>query len=267
MILIDKVSLHHGDTCVLNEVSLSIPKGGVTALIGPNGAGKSSLLSQIARLQPLQTGTIHVDGLDVASTPGKELARKLAILRQDNQVGSRLTVRELVGFGRFPHNRGHQSDADRKLILQALDLFSLSELSDRYLETLSGGQRQRALVAMAFCQGTDYLLLDEPLNNLDMFFARELMQTLRMIADRDGKTIVIVLHDINYASGFADRIVAMSKGRVVADGTPQALMTSEALETIYGFRIEVADVGSQRVALPFLVRPMSPQAQQTLSCG
>lgn len=252
MILIDKVSLHRGATRILNDVSISIPKGGVTALIGPNGAGKSSLLSLIARIQPLQKGSVHVDGLDVTSAPSKELARKLAILRQDNQVGSRLTVRELVGFGRFPHNRGHQSETDRKLISEALDLFSLSELSGRYLETLSGGQRQRALVAMAFCQETDYLLLDEPLNNLDMFFARELMQTLRMIADRDGKTIVIVLHDINYASGFADRIIAMSEGSVVVDGTPQALMTSDMLEKIYGFHINVTDVGNQRVALPFM---------------
>jgi iron complex transport system ATP-binding protein len=255
MIRIDHVSLQYGAARILKDVSLTIPKGGITALIGPNGAGKSSLLGLIARLQPLQTGSISVDDLSVASTPSSELAKKLAILRQDNQVASRLTVKELVGFGRFPHNRGHQTRADRQMVEEALQLFDLSDLSGRFLETLSGGQRQRALVAMAFCQDTDYLLLDEPLNNLDMYFARELMQSLRKIADQDRKTIIIVLHDINYASGFADRMIAMRAGEIVADGAPQALMTSETLEAIYGFAIPVAQVGEQRIAMPFMAEP------------
>lgn len=255
MIRIDHVSLQYGAARILKNVSLTIPKGGITALIGPNGAGKSSLLALIARLQPLQTGSISVDDLSIASTPSRELARKLAILRQDNQVASRLTVKELVGFGRFPHNRGHQTPADRQMVEEALQLFDLSDLSGRFLETLSGGQRQRALVAMAFCQDTDYLLLDEPLNNLDMYFARELMRSLRKIADQDRKTIVIVLHDINYASGFADRMIAMRKGEIVADGAPQELMTPETLETIYGFAIPVAQVGQQRIAMPFMAEP------------
>ncbi|MGV1754549.1 iron ABC transporter ATP-binding protein [Agrobacterium sp. CG674] len=255
MIRIDHVSLQYGAARILKDVSLTIPKGGITALIGPNGAGKSSLLGLIARLQPLQTGSISVDNLSVVSTPSSELAKKLAILRQDNQVASRLTVKELVGFGRFPHNRGHQTQADHQMVEEALQLFDLSDLSGRFLETLSGGQRQRALVAMAFCQDTDYLLLDEPLNNLDMYFARELMQSLRKIADQDRKTIIIVLHDINYASGFADRMIAMRAGEIVADGAPQALMTSETLEAIYGFGIPVAQVGQQRIAMPFMAEP------------
>lgn len=255
MIRIDHVSLQYGAARILKDVSLTIPKGGMTALIGPNGAGKSSLLGLIARLQPLQTGSISIDDLPIASTPSMELAKKLAILRQDNQVASRLTVKELVGFGRFPHNRGHQTQKDREMIEKALQLFDLSDLSGRFLETLSGGQRQRALVAMAFCQDTDYLLLDEPLNNLDMYFARELMQSLRKIADQDRKTIIIVLHDINYASGFADRMIAMRAGEIVADGAPQALMTSETLEAIYGFAIPVAQVGEQRIAMPFMAEP------------
>lgn len=255
MIRIDHVSLQYGAARILKDVSLTIPKGGITALIGPNGAGKSSLLGLIARLQPLQTGSINVDNLSVTSTPSGELAKKLAILRQDNQVASRLTVKELVGFGRFPHNRGHQTQEDRAMIEEALQLFDLSDLSGRFLETLSGGQRQRALVAMAFCQDTDYLLLDEPLNNLDMYFARELMQSLRKIADQDRKTIIIVLHDINYASGFADRMIAMRAGEIVADGAPQALMTSETLEAIYGFAIPVAQIGEQRIAMPFMAEP------------
>ncbi|WJH37882.1 ATP-binding cassette domain-containing protein (plasmid) [Aliirhizobium terrae] len=251
MIKIDGVSLAYGETMILSDISVTIPKGGVTALIGPNGAGKSSLLALVARLQPLQSGTITMDGLSVASTPGKVLAKKMAILRQDNHVGSRLTVHELVGFGRFPHSRGHLTAEDRAIIEEALTLFDLADLSGRFLETLSGGQRQRALVAMAYCQDTDYLLLDEPLNNLDMYFARDLMRSLRRIADERGKTIVIVLHDINYAGSFADRILAMRNGRIVADGAPDELITTDMLKTIYGFDIPVTRIDGQPVALPF----------------
>lgn len=251
MIEIDGVSLAYDGTNILSDISVTIPKGGVTALIGPNGAGKSSLLALIARLQPLQSGTITTDGLPVASTPGKVLAKKMAILRQDNHLGSRLTVRELVGFGRFPHSRGHLTAEDRKVIDEALMLFDLADLSGRFLETLSGGQRQRALVAMAYCQDTDYLLLDEPLNNLDMYFARDLMRSLRRIADERGKTIVIVLHDINYAGSFADRILAMRNGRIAADGRPDELITTDMLNTIYGFDIPVTTIDGRPVALPF----------------
>lgn len=251
MIRIENVSLAYGRSKVLHDVSLTIPGGGITALIGPNGAGKSSLLGLVARLQPLSAGTITIDGLDVGATDGRTLARKLAVLRQDNHVASRLTVRELVGFGRFPHSRGHVTDDDRRIIDEAMALFGLQDLSTRFIETLSGGQRQRAFVAMAYCQYTDYLLLDEPLNNLDMYFARDLMQSLRQIADRHGRTIVIVLHDINYAGRFADRIVAMKNGRIVADGPPGEIIAQDTLREIYGFDIPVVTIDRRPVALPF----------------
>jgi iron complex transport system ATP-binding protein len=251
MIKIDRVSLAYGGANILSDISVTIPKGGITALIGPNGAGKSSLLALTARLQPLQSGTITIDGLAVASTPGKLLAKNMAILRQDNHLGSRLTVRELVGFGRFPHSRGHLTAEDRTIIDEAIGLFDLADLSGRFLETLSGGQRQRALVAMAYCQDTDYLLLDEPLNNLDMYFARDLMRSLRRIADERGKTIVIVLHDINYAGSFADRILAMRDGRIVADGQADEIITPDMLRAIYGFDIPVTSIDGRPVALPF----------------
>jgi iron complex transport system ATP-binding protein len=251
VIRIKNVSLAYGKTSILQDISISIPKGGITALIGPNGAGKSSLLGLAARLQPLQTGEIRIDDLSVSSTSGKVLAKKIAILRQDNHVGSRLTVRELVGFGRFPHNWGHLTENDRRIIDGALQLFGLDELAERLLDTLSGGQRQRALVAMAYCQDTDYLLLDEPLNNLDMYFASELMKSLRHVADVWKKTVVIVLHDINYAGSFANRIIAMKDGQVVADGLPHEIMTAPVLRQIYGFEIPVTTVEGKRIALPF----------------
>ncbi len=251
MIRIENVSLRHGQTQILHDISLTIPKGGITALVGPNGAGKSSLLSLIARLQPLQAGRISVDGFPVDTTPNRDLARILAILRQDSIVTSRLRVRELVGFGRFPHGRGRLTPDDYAIIDQSLQQFDLTDLSDRFIETLSGGQRQRALVAMAFAQGTDYLLLDEPLNNLDMYFARELMRSLRRIADENGKTIVIVLHDINQAGAHADRIVAMKAGRIVADGTPSDLLTPNTLQAIFGFEMRVETFDDTPVVLHF----------------
>lgn len=249
MIEIRNVSFWHGQTQVLHDVSLSLPKGGLTALVGPNGAGKSSLLSLVARLAPLTAGTITVDGLPVATTPGRRLAKTLAIMRQDPAVASRLRVRELVGFGRFPHNGGHADEHDRRLVEAALEQFDLVPLADRFLDSLSGGQRQRALVAMAFCQGTDYLLLDEPLNNLDMMFARQLMRDLRAAADSKRRTVIVVLHDINHAAAHADRIVAMKAGRIVANGTPAEVLQPETLEQVFGYPMEVIDAGGGPVVL------------------
>ena len=249
MIRINNVSFTHRATPILHDVSLDIAKGGVVALIGPNGAGKSTLLSLVARLQALQTGKISIDGLPVDTTPGRDLAKVLAILRQDTTVASRLRVRELVGFGRFPHGRGRLTDEDHAIVDAAIAQFDLTDLGDRFIETLSGGQRQRALVAMAFAQGTDYLLLDEPLNNLDMYYARALMRSLRSVADAGGKTVVIVLHDINQASAHADRIVAMKDGRIVADGTPADILTPDRLEAVFGFRMRVETIEGKPFAL------------------
>lgn len=251
MIDIKNVSLTIGRARILTSVDLQIPKGGITALVGPNGAGKSSLLSLIARLVPLQTGAISVDGLPVEKTSGRELAKVLAILRQDTATASRLRVRELVGFGRFPHHRGRLTAEDDALIDAALAQFDLKDLADRFIDTLSGGQRQRAMVAMTFCQGTDYLLLDEPLNNLDMFYARELMRSLRRIADENGRTIVIVIHDINQAAAYANRIVAMKGGQIVASGATHDVMTPTTLEAVFGYAIPVHDVAGVKVALHF----------------
>lgn len=249
MIDIRNVSLRYGDVQILHDVSLSLPKGGLTALVGPNGAGKSSLLSLIARLQPLQSGRISVDGLSVDTTPSRQLARTLAVLRQDPAVASRLRVRELVGFGRFPHQRGRLDDNDRALIDAALRQFDLEQLADRFLDNLSGGQRQRAMVAMAFCQGTDYMLLDEPLNNLDMLFARRLMRDLRSTADTERRTVIVVLHDINHAAVYADRIVAMKDGRIIADGTPADVLRPHVLAEVFGYEMRVVEVDGAPLVL------------------
>ncbi|WP_428423431.1 ABC transporter ATP-binding protein [Pararhizobium sp.] len=252
MIQIENVSLSYRDIPILRDINLFLSKGGITALVGPNGAGKSTLLSLIARLQPLQTGRILIDGLPVDSTASRTLAQRLAILRQDGAIASRLTVRELIGFGRFPHHQGRPGAGDIAFVEAALEQFELQALAERFIDTLSGGQRQRAMVAMTFCQGTDYLLLDEPLNNLDMFHARQLMRSLRAIADERQRTAIVVLHDINQAAIYADRIVAMRDGRVIADGEPAAVLTEGNLEAVFGYRMQIRQIDGRPLVLHHL---------------
>ena len=249
MIEIRNVSKSYGRTTVLHDVSLVLPKGGVTALIGPNGAGKSTLLSIMARLVAPDTGSVSVDGMDVTTTPSGDLARKLAILRQENHLVARLTVRELVAFGRFPHSKGRLTEPDRAAIQRALDYLDLGPLAERFIDQLSGGQRQRAFVAMVLAQDTDYVLLDEPLNNLDMKHARGMMRLLAQAARDLGKTIIVVLHDINFASCYADRIVAMLDGKVFATGAVDQIVTPDTLSRLYDMDIPVQEIAGHRMAL------------------
>ena len=249
MIEISGVTKTYGGAAVVDDVSLSLPRGGVTALIGPNGAGKSTLLGIAARLVKPDRGTVRVDGLDVFATPGDLLARKLAILRQDNTLSVRLTVRDLVAFGRYPHSKGRPTTEDWAKVAEAIEFLALGGLEDRFLDQLSGGQRQRAFVAMAVCQDTDCVLLDEPLNGLDMKHATEMMRLIRRLADERNKTMVLVLHDINYASIHADRVVAMRESRIAFDGPPSDLMRSETLASIYDMPIEVAEFNGHRLGL------------------
>ncbi|MGY1856143.1 iron ABC transporter ATP-binding protein [Modestobacter sp. SYSU DS0290] len=249
MIRIEGVSKSYGDVRVVDDVSLEIPAGGITSLIGANGAGKSTLLSIVSRLLPADAGRVTVDGMDVARTPGQELARRLAVLRQENHMSVRLTVRELVGFGRFPHCGGRLTAEDRRLVDEAIEWFDLGPFADRHLDQLSGGQRQRAYVAMVLCQGTDYVLLDEPLNNLDMKHSVGMMRMLHRMASELGKTVVLVVHDINFASAYSDRIVAMRDGRVVAEGPTAELMESAVLRKVFDVEVDVHEIGGRQVGV------------------
>ena len=249
MITLRNVGKRYGPLRVLGPIDLEIPSGGITALVGPNGAGKSTLLTIVGRLTEPSTGTVTVNGLDVATTPGRELAKTVSILRQENHFVTRLTVRELVGFGRFPHSQGRLSAEDRRKIDQAIEFLDLEDLSGRFLDQLSGGQRQRAYVAMVLAQDTDCILLDEPLNNLDIRHAVGMMTRLRRAADELGKTIVVVIHDVNFAAAYADRIVALADGRVVQHGPVDELMTDEILESVFDTPIRVRRDGDYPVAV------------------
>lgn len=247
MITIRNVSFHIGTRPILDNISLDIPEGGITALIGPNGAGKSTLLSFMARLQPLAHGNISYAGKDIKTTPTAELARTLSILTQENSIMSRITVRDLLMFGRYPYHQGRPTAECRRIVNGAIEEFHLQDLSDRYLTELSGGQRQRAMIAMVFCQRTDYVLLDEPLNNLDMYHARSLMQILRRLTDEHKRTTVVVLHDINQAAAYADHVVAMKNGQVAMQGKPDDIFTAANIKTLFDMDVSVLDHQSKKL--------------------
>ena len=249
MITVRSLAKSYGERQVLSDVDLDLPAGGVIGLVGANGAGKSTLLSVIARLLGADAGTVEVGGLNVATAPGRQLATVLSVLKQDNHLAVRLTVRDLVGFGRYPHNRGRPTEHDETIVDQALEWMDLTELADRYLDEMSGGQRQRAFVAMVLAQETPYMLLDEPLNNLDMVHSVAMMRRLRAAAHELERTVVVVMHDINMAAAWSDRIVAMREGRVVLQGTPEETMTRECLSKVFGMDVPVHEIDGRPVAL------------------
>lgn len=252
MITIENLDYHIGSKAILSHISTHIPKGGVTALIGPNGAGKSTLFAHIARLLPLQKGHVTIDGMDIMTTSPNVMAKKVAILRQENTISSRITVESLLLFGRYPYHQGNPTEEDREIVQNTLRHFQLEDLRLRFVTELSGGQRQRVMVAMVFCQSTDYLLLDEPLNNLDMYYSRQLMQQLRHIADHYHRTVVVVLHDVNYASAYANHIIGMKDGRVLIEGSPDDILTSAHLNDLFGVYAPVLDVQGHRMVMHYL---------------
>ena len=241
MITLTGVGKNYSSEVRIGPVDLTIPAGGITALVGPNGAGKSTLLTMIGRLLDIDEGAIEVAGYDIASTKSRDLARILSILRQENHVITRLTVRQLVGFGRFPYSQGRLTAADEEIISRSIDFLELTDLEDRYLDELSGGQRQRAHVAMVLTQDTEYVLLDEPLNNLDMKHSVQMMTHLRRAATELGRTIIIVIHDINFASHYADHICAVKDGAVVEFGPPEEIMTDEVLTRVFDTEVQVVE--------------------------
>ena len=241
MITLDNVQKQYSSDVAIGPANLEIPAGGITAFVGPNGAGKSTLLTMIGRLLDIDEGTIEVAGMDVASTKSKDLAKILSILRQENHFITKLTVRQLVGFGRFPYSKGRLTKKDEEIISQYIDFLGLTMLEDRYLDQLSGGQRQRAYVAMVLCQETDYVMLDEPLNNLDIAHSVQMMKHLKRAASEFGRTILVVLHDINFASKYADYICAVKDGKIVEFGPAQEIMKDEVLTGIFNTPIKVID--------------------------
>lgn len=193
----------------------------------------------VSRLLDADTGEVLVDNDNVRKMKSNDFSKRVSILKQSNFMNVRLTIRELVSFGRFPHSKGRLTAEDIRIVDQAMDYMELMDMQHSYMDELSGGQRQRAFIAMTIAQDTDYILLDEPLNNLDMKHSVQIMKILRRLVDDLGKTVVIVLHDINFASVYSDRIVALKDGRVVKDGLTHEIIDSDALREIYDMEIPI----------------------------
>lgn len=249
MIEVKNINQFYGNKQVLKDVSLTIKENKVTALIGPNGAGKSTLLGVISRLIKQRSGDVYLDGTNMNEISSKEIAKNLAVLRQNNNLGIKITVEELVTFGRFPHSGGRIKALDKKHIDDAIKYMKLEDLRNEYIDELSGGQKQRAYIAMILAQDTKYIFLDEPLNNLDMRYAVEMMTTLERLVKDFNKTIVIVMHDINIASAFCDHIVAMKDGKIVNEGSPNEIIDKDILDPIFDHDFCIAGIGGKKVCV------------------
>ncbi len=251
MIKVRGLSKFYGEKAVVEKVDVDIHPQKITSFIGPNGAGKSTLLSMVSRLIDIDSGEVIIDEDRAKDIPSSEFAKRVSILKQSNFMNVRLTIRELVSFGRFPYSKGRLNEEDERFVDQALQYMNLEEFEHRYLDELSGGQRQRAFIAMVIAQDTEYVLLDEPLNNLDMKHSVQIMKILQKLVEDLGKTVVIVLHDINFASVYSDRIVALKDGRVVKDGPTEEIITTEALQEIYDMDIPIHEIDGDRIGVYF----------------
>ncbi|WP_158737852.1 ABC transporter ATP-binding protein [Alteribacillus sp. YIM 98480] len=251
MVKVKNIFKQYAEKSVVENVSVSIEKGKITTFIGPNGAGKSTLLSMVSRLISKDSGEVLIDNQEVAQTPSKELAKKISILKQSNYLNIRLTVKDLVSFGRFPYSQGKLTDEDWDFINEAISYMELEKMEDAFLDQLSGGQRQRAFIAMVIAQNTEYILLDEPLNNLDMRHSVQIMKVLRQLVDDLGKTVILVVHDINFASCYSDYIVAMKHGKVVKEGRTDEIINRDVLKDIYDMDMTIQQINQRKICVYF----------------
>ncbi len=251
MVEVKNVSKTFGQRKVVDNVSIKIPSNKVTSLIGPNGAGKSTLLAMMSRLTCLDQGDILIDGKNIKEWNNELLAQKISILKQANHLNLRITVKELVSFGRFPHSKGRLTPEDQHYIQTAIEYMGLTELQNKYIGELSGGQRQCAFIAMVVAQNTDIIFLDEPLNNLDMKHSVEIMQVLQKLVREKNKTIVVVIHDINFASCYSDHIIALKNGALVHEGETGRIIDSHILKDIYDMEIPIQLIDDKRICVYF----------------
>ncbi|HLT19704.1 MAG TPA: ABC transporter ATP-binding protein [Thermomicrobiales bacterium] len=241
-LLADNVTLSYGDSMtVIDALSLRVPEGAVTSIIGPNGCGKSTLLRALSRLLAPRAGTVILDGEAIHRLPTREVARRLCLMPQHPSAPESITVEDLVRRGRYPHQSLLQppSRSDQLAVERALELAGMVELRERPIDELSGGQRQRAWIAMALAQDTPLLLLDEPTTYLDIAHQQEVLDLVARLNREEGRTVVMVLHDINNAAQVSDHVVAMRDGRIVEEGSPAEVLTPELLRSVFGVACDI----------------------------
>ncbi|MFB8216396.1 MULTISPECIES: ABC transporter ATP-binding protein [Streptomyces] len=233
--------LGYDDRAVVSGLDLAVPPGRITAIVGANACGKSTLLRALARLLAPREGAVSLDGRALHTIPTRELAQQLGILPQSPVAPEGLTVIDLVNRGRSPHQTWWRqwTKADEQAVHDALAATGTTDLADRAVDELSGGQRQRAWIAMAVAQGTPVLLLDEPTTYLDLAHQIDVLDLVVDLNRREGRTIVMVLHDLNQACRYADHVIAMKKGAIVAEGAPADVITAETVEDVFGLRCQV----------------------------
>lgn len=256
-----QLALGYGQTAIVQNLNLTIPAGEITALVGPNGCGKSTLLRGLARLLKPRQGQVCLDGADVFKLSTRSVAKRLAMLPQNPIAPEGLTVRELVAQGRYPYQTWWQqwSELDEKRVTAAIARTDLVAYADRAVDQLSGGQRQRAWIAMTLAQDTEILLLDEPTTFLDLAYQIEVLELLHDLNRQEGRTIVMVLHDLNHACRYADYLVAMRRGEIYAEGRPAEIMTTELVRQVF-------EVDCQIISDPVTNTPMCvPIARASLS--
>src|SRR5882757_2565676 len=238
-----ELRLGYGDAVVIDDLDLDVLDGTVTAVIGPNGCGKSTLLRALARLLPARHGQVLLDGKRIDRYPTREVAKVLGVLPQTPVAPDGLTVADLVSRGRHPHQAWYRqwSGDDEQAVAEALRWTGMSEFAERTVDTLSGGQRQRVWISMALAQGTDILLLDEPTTYLDLAHQVDVLDLVQRLHSELGRTVVMVLHDLNLAARYADRLVALRAGKIVAQGRPHEVLTEDLLREVFDLEAKVID--------------------------
>ena len=238
----EAVSVGYGDRVIIEPMDVAVPAGEITSIIGPKGCGTSTLLKALSRTMPLRGGAVYLDGRAIAEMPTAEVARRMALLPQSPQAPAGLTVGELVALGRYPHQKGfgRLTDDDKRIIDWALSITHLGDFAARPIDALSGGQRQRAWIAMALAQDTGLILLDEPTTYLDMAHQLEVLELLQTLNRDQGKTIALVIHELNLAARFSDWMIALKSGAIRGAGTPAEVMTPALLREVFGLDALIA---------------------------
>ena len=249
MIKVKNIFKSYFEKPVLEDINLDLPKGKIISFIGSNGTGKSTLLSIITRTLSRDSGKVFVDKKEIKDWDTTDLSKRLSILKQSNHLNVRLTVRELINFGRYPHSKGRLTENDIKKVDEAIEYMNLNHLQNRFLDELSGGQRQMAYIAMIIAQDTEYIFLDEPLNNLDMKHSVQIMKILCDLVDNRNKTVMVVIHDINFVSIYSDYIVALKDGKVAYQGKTKDVIDNDVLNKIYDMNIPIHVINQKKYCL------------------